>query len=475
MQTSLELLGEDRRGQLCFGHYPEGFITVSPSGAVRKLDPRNGLPGTTVSCYLADREGNEWLGLFDGGLVRLQPRRFSVLGESTLTAPVYSICEDHLGSIWVGSSFGGVYRFEGTNAIRYGASDLPLTDVWSLFEDSRSNLWVGTSAHGVYQFRGDHFVSMFDRSQISDRVNAIYEDRKGRIWFGHWSGLACYADGQLSRVPMPRFSDDYEVVAIAADGQDRLWLGTKGAGLFCLQDGRFSAFTVTNGLLSNLAWSLFVDRNDTLWVGTADGGLSCWRDGRFVNFTTRDGLADQTVCHILEDSQGRFWFSSPHGVFSAQRQALEAFARGEIKTFSCTAFDQSDGMLSAACTCAFQPSGCATRDGRLLFPTLKGVAVVRPDAVEANTVPPPVLIEEVTVGGTVHELLGPATLTTKPGRSRLEIRYTALSFSAPEKVRFKYRLEGLEPDWVEGGTKRVAEYHVPAARALPVPGPSLQR
>ena len=70
VQTSLELLGEDRRGHLCLGRYPEGFVTVSPEGTVRKLDPRNGLPGTTVSCYLADREGNEWLGLSDGGLVR---------------------------------------------------------------------------------------------------------------------------------------------------------------------------------------------------------------------------------------------------------------------------------------------------------------------------------------------------------------------------------------------------------------------
>jgi signal transduction histidine kinase/ligand-binding sensor domain-containing protein len=465
VQTSLELLGEDRWGNFCLGRYPEGFVTVSPEGTVRKLDPRNGLPGTTVSCYLADREGNEWLGLFDGGLVRLQPRRFSILGESLLTTPVYSVCEDHTGSIWAGSSFGGVYRFHGTNATRYGPGDLPLTDVWSIFEDSRSNLWVGTSSHGVYQFQDGRFVSMFDRSRISDRVNAIYEDRRGRIWFGHWGGLACYADGQLTRVPMPWFSDDYEVVAIAEDRKDRLWLGTKGAGLFCLQDGEFTSYTTTNGLPSNLAWSLFVDRHDTLWIGTADGGLSCWRDGRFVNFTTRDGLADNTVCHILEDSTASFWFSSPHGVFSTRRTALEAFVRGESKTISCTAYGQSDGMLSAACTCAFQPSGCMTRDGRLLFPTLKGVVAVSPAAVVANHLSPPVFIEEVTIGGKIHDLSGPETLTTMPGQSRLEIRYTALNFSAPEKVRFKYRMEGLDPTWVDYGTKRVVDYsYLPPGR-----------
>src|SRR5579859_967403 len=148
VQTSLEVLGEDRNGALCLGRYPEGFVTVSPDGIVSKLDAGNGLPGATVSCYLSDREGNEWLGLFDGGLVRLQPRRFSLLGGAALTTAVYSICEDHEGGIWVGSSFGGVYRFEGTGVMRYGASAMPLTDIWSLFEDSRSNLWVGTSSHG---------------------------------------------------------------------------------------------------------------------------------------------------------------------------------------------------------------------------------------------------------------------------------------------------------------------------------------
>ena len=393
------------------------------------------------------------------GLVRLQPRRISILGESLLTTRVYSICEDHTGSIWVGTSFAGIYRFDGTNVTRYGPDKMPLTEVWSIFADSRSNLWVGTSSRGVYQFRDGRFASKFDRSRISDRVNAIQEDRHGRIWFGHWGGLACYADDQLTRVDMPWRSDDFEVVAIAADRQDRLWLGTKGAGLFCLQSGRFTSYTTANGLPSNAVWSLFVDRSDTLWIGMADGGLSCFRDGRFVNFTTRDGFAEQTVCHILEDSTGRFWFTSPHGVFSARRAVLEAFMRGESKTIPCLTYSQSDGMSSAACTCAFQPSGCMTHDGRLLFPTLKGVAVVRPDAVAVAPRPPPVFIQEIAIGDKVHEFSGrPARLTSPPGRSRLEIRYTALNFSAPEKVLFRYRLADLDSAWVNCGSKRSVDY-----------------
>jgi len=458
VQTSLEPLGEDGWGRLCFGRYPEGFVTVSEDGRVTKLNSSNNLPGETVSCYLADREGNEWLGLFDGGLVRLQRRRFTILGGSALTTPVYSICEDHEGAIWVGSSFGGIYRFQGTNMVRYGASDLPLTDIWSLFEDSQSNLWVGTSSHGIYQFHDDRFVPMFDRTQISDRVDAIYEDRKKRLWFGHWSGLACYVDGKLTKVPMPWFSDDYEVVAIASDNQDRLWLGTKGAGLFCLSDGKFTCYSTTNGLLSNLAWSLFVDKDNALWVGTADGGLSLWQDGRLVNFTPQDGLSDPTVCHIAEDFGGRLWLSSPHGVFSVEKAALKSFADGKTQNFVCASYDQSDGMLSAACTCAFQPSGCLTRDGRLLFPTLKGVAVLRTDAVAAKPIAPPVVIEDVIVDGKAQDLSRLAALTVPAGKTRLEIRYTALNYSAPEKLRFEYRMEGLDSSWMEVGAKRSVDY-----------------
>ncbi|HEX3718799.1 MAG TPA: two-component regulator propeller domain-containing protein [Verrucomicrobiae bacterium] len=458
VQTSLEPLGEDRWGRLALGRYPEGFVTVAANGSVARLDSANGLPGATVSCYLADREGNEWLGLFDGGLVRLQIRRFSILGGSSLTIPVYSICQDHEGEIWVGSSFGGVYRFEGSNMVRYGASDLPLTDIWSLLEDSQSNLWVGTSSHGVYQFRGDHFIPMFDRTRISDRVDAIYEDRKKRLWFGHWSGLACYADGRLTKMPMPWSSDDYEVVAIADDNQDRLWLGTKGAGLFCMKDGKFTSYTTANGLPSNLAWALFVDKEDTLWIGMADGGLSRMRDGQFANFSSRDGLADETVCHIAEDHLGRLWFTSPHGIFSAEKTALEAFARHETESFACASYDQSDGMLSAACTCAFQPSACMTPDGRLLVPTLKGVVVVRTDAVTAKPPPPPVVIEDVIVDGKSRDVSLAPILTAPAGKTRLEIHYTALSYSAPEKVRFKYRMEGLDSAWVDGGANRSVDY-----------------
>jgi signal transduction histidine kinase/ligand-binding sensor domain-containing protein len=458
VQTSLAPLGEDRWGNLCLGRFPEGYIIVSQDGTVTRIDSAQGLPGTTVSCQLTDREGNQWLGLVDGGLAQLRPRRFSMLGGLALTTPVYSICEDHQGCIWVGSSFGGVYRFRGTNMTRYGASDLPLTDVWSLFEDSQSNLWVGTSSHGVYQFHDGHFKPMFDRTQISDRVDAIHEDRQGRLWFGHWSGLACYAKGRLTRIAMPWASDDCEVVAIASDKKERLWLGTKGAGLFCLSQGKFTSYTTANGLPSNLAWSLFVDRDDTLWIGTADGGLTRLREGQLANFTARDGLPDTTVCHITEDASQRLWLDSPHGVFSVAKSALEAFVRGQTEGFSFVSYDQTDGMLSSSCTCAFQPSGCQTRDGRLLFPTLKGVVVVRPDRADANTLPPPVLIEEVAVEDHDYDMTRRANLTVPAGKTRLTIRYTALSYAAPEKVRFKYRMLGLDSNWTDAGAKRAVDY-----------------
>jgi len=248
------------------------------------------------------------------------------------------------------------------------------------------------------------------------------------------------------------------VVTLIDDRQGRLWIGTKGAGLLSWENGKYTAYSASNGLPSNLAWSLCVDHENRLWIGTADGGLSWLHNGQFVNFTKPDGLADETVCHIEEDQKGRLWFTSPHGVSFVDERALEAFARGEVSSFSCTSYGQSDGMLSSGCTCAFQPSGCVTRDGRLLFPTLKGVAVVRPDAVEANPAAPPVRVEEVSIDGASRTLDGSATLRGPPGKARVEIRYTALSFSAPEKVRFKYRMEGLDTGWVDAGGKRVVDY-----------------
>ena len=187
------------------------------------------------------------------------------------------------------------------------------------------------------------------------------------------------------------------------------------------------------------------------------------RDGKFTNYTTDRGLYSNGVFQILEDARGHFWMSSNQGIYRVSRQQLDDFAAGKTATITSTVFGKSDGMLNMECNGGRQPAGIKARDGKLWFPTQDGVAIIDPEAVLFNPLPPPVVIESATLKGVSVPLLG--GLRIEPGQDNLEIRYTGLSFIKPEQLRFRYQLEGLDKDWTEAGTRRTAYYpYLPPGR-----------
>jgi len=200
-----------------------------------------------------------------------------------------------------------------------------------------------------------------------------------------------------------------------------------------------------------------------LWIGTYGGGLNRFRDGRFTVYTTDHGLPDNVIYQILDDGQGNLWMSSNRGIFRISKKELNEFARGKITSVASAVYGTADGMKSAECNGGNQSAGCKTRDGRLWFPTTKGVVVVDPTNIRTNALPPPVAIEQVMVDKKPIALDGRAE--APPGRGELEVHYTALSFLDPSKVRFQYRLEGYDESWVEAGPRRVAYYtNIPPGR-----------
>ena len=470
--SSAVYLGEDAQGRLCVGTAAEGLFRVTSQGQVLQLSSRDGLPGNHVHCLTRDREGSEWLGLTDGGLARVRSRRFQSLTSDRVrpSPPILSVCEDHTGGIWLGSDGEGLSCWQNGHLTRYGRKLLPGRSIAAVLEDSRNELWVGTLDAGCFRFQAGGFVPAVDAALVGGRVTALYEDRRGRLWLGTPAGLIAYEDGRFAAYPGPDVLGRFEVRVMLQDQQDRLWVGTRDKGLLCLKEGRFTLFRRTDGLAHDSVCSLYADSDQSLWVGTDGGGLSRFRDGRFVNFTTGAGLPDDVIGHITQDRRGNFWFSSRKGVFRAAKRDLDAYARREQTIIPCVVYDQSDGLPSPECSSASQPSGWTTRQGRLLIPTRKGVAVIQPDTVEVNPLPPPVLIEELRVD---EQILSPRPgvagppgaaarpnplLEIPPGSSRLAIQFTALSFMAPEKVRFRHKLEPLEHDWVETALPRVASY-----------------
>jgi signal transduction histidine kinase len=270
----------------------------------------------------------------------------------------------------------------------------------------------------------------------------------------------------------------HPITVIGEDHEGAMWIGSDGGGLDRFKGEQRFHFDKQRGLLSDLIRTLYLDEQGVVWIGTAGGGLSRWRDGQIFTFTTREGLPDNTVSQILEDQHGRLWLGSSRGIVCVSKIELEDLAAGKIPAIYPLVYGRTEGMLSEECTGGFSPAGLKTKSGLLLFSTLKGVVVVDPRPLVDETVPPTVMLEEVLLDGvpdTQFRISAPAlggptararsqqaqlgALRISPGRHRLEFRYTGVSFDSPERVRFRYRLDSLDSDWLEAGTRRSALYN----------------
>jgi diguanylate cyclase (GGDEF)-like protein len=296
-------------------------------------------------------------------------------------------------------------------------------------------------------------------------VNSILEGRDGTVWIGTGGGLSRLSAGKLSTFTTREGLSSDQVSALLEDRAGTLWIGTYGAGLTLLSGGTFSHVGEREGLSGSTVLSLLEDGDGTVWIGTSDGGLCRFRGGRVSCVNSRLGLHDDGVFQVLEDGERSFWLSSNSGVSRVRRADVEAVLDGRLGRLPPpTVYGAADGMPSRQCSGGSVPNAWKSPDGRLWFATAKGLAIVDPERIPVNTVPPRVLVESVEVNGRrLEAAAGP--LDVPAGRGRLEVDYTALSFLGPDRVFFKYRLEGFEPDWIEAGTRRTAYYtNLPAGR-----------
>jgi ligand-binding sensor domain-containing protein/signal transduction histidine kinase len=469
-------LCEDRENRLWVATLGSGLFRYDPNGEVLHLTSENGLPTDFVRCVTEDREGNVWVGTEGGGLCRLKQSIFRTYGvkEGLASDQVMAVAEARDGGLWISTDGNGLDHWQNGKVQHYGFNEgLRNGNVWSVVEDRHGIVWAGTW-DGLYELDGGKFSGLSDGQTIGWQVLAMYEDAAGNLWLGQqaFGGITRLRNAERDVVKIPGTSANLDVRTFMEDHDGNLWVGTSEDGLYRIKNGNVTHFGRKDGLGSDSIWCLYVDGQGVLWVGACRGGLSRWQDGRFITWTTKNGLINNVICQILEDARGNLWLGSYGGVFRISKEELNQSASAPDRRVHCVAYSLEDGLPSLECQGGFQPSGYKARDGRLCFPTIKGLVVVNPERVSRNSLPPTVVIEDVIVDGTPNSgtgesgkaSLGLAAKTSiPPGNRRIEFQYTALSFSAPNGVRFKYRLEGLEKDWEDAGTKRAAVYsHVPA-------------
>jgi len=456
---------ETKKGVLVVGTADRGLYLIFPgqTGKPLHFDHTSGFPSDWVISLCEDREGNLWVGTGGGGLVILRPNNIETVSppDQWQGRSVLSVCPGQDGALWIGTEGAGLYRFQNDSWNNYGAGQgIRNSYVWSLAEDAHGRLWAGTWGGGLFVQNGDRFEFAPGMANITMPMPALLSARDGGLWIGTAVGLLRYQADQTNWFTESQGQALRDVRAVVEDNQGAVWFGMAGGGLACLKDNLINRFQTADGLSSDFIECLHFDKDGALWIGTFGGGLDRIKNGRFSVINRKQGLPNSVIGDIEEDGRGFFWMSSHNGIIRVSEAELNRCADGKTNEVHCQTYGINDGMPTIECSEGLQPAGCKTADGRLWFPTSKGLVAVNPLDVETNSLPPPVEIEVMQVDDQpVTNETARAPIKVSPGRHRFEFQYTGLSFVDPEKVQFKCRLNGFETEWENAGTKRTANYN----------------
>ena len=462
---SSRILLELTDGTIAGGSADSGLFLWRRGQRPQIFDVAGGLPHPRVRGLWEDTEGNLWVATGGGGLAMVHIAPFRELrppGGWTGRA-VLAVSPARSGGLWIGTEGGGLYRWRENEWQQFGKDDgMENPYVWSLLEDSNGQLIVGTwGGGGVFRRTPDGRFVRDSRIDPTMPVLALLADREGSIWYGTGAGLFGGRAAVLARdgAPIATGNRVVNLRSLAEDKEGNIWAGLLGGGLAVRRpDGRHDTLRQVDGLSSDQVLSLCPAADGGLWIGTVGGGLNRHKNGRFSAVTTAQGLPSNTIRHLLADGLGFLWLDTGNGVFRVSEQSLHDCADRRIAAVAGEVYGRSEGLPSEEITGA-QAALTRTADGRLWFCTAKGLAYVDPGSLRVNRTAPQLLIENLTVDG----LLRPSTggiMAVLAGPRRLQIRYTAFNYSAPEKTRFRTRLVGIEEHWTEAGTAREAVFHL---------------
>ncbi len=468
----------DSQGGLWMAYTEGGLIHVSSVGKLSAVTTKQGLPSNRVRTMTQDREGNVWASLERGGLVRIRPRLFQSIGsrEGLSDIVTTSVCEDSGGAIWLGTLGGTVSRWNQRGCTNF---TLPLQgthcEMTTVFPDKDGRVWIGSHGNGLWLCEAGQFRQVLAPGRSGVNIRGLFVSRDGCVWIASQDGLFRLVSGELQRVLVPKSEADYPA-ALAEDAGGRIWVAMNSGALACCDGERVSSFEPAEAAIHCRFSAVLADAGGTVWIGTLGAGLLRFRDGVFSGLATRNGLPADNITQVLDDGNGCLWLGSPVGVICVRKAALEAWFQSSKEVFTgLHAYGRNDGLPTVGCAIASQPTAWLGRDGRLWFATSKGLAAVQPQDTGSPERPPLVVLEELRVDGqpgraadwpndgtaapmSLAASPGGSPIQLTPGRHHVEFRYTGLSFTDPERIRFQYMLDGLETAWVES-TERTASYH----------------
>lgn len=443
---------QDKAGTIWFGtdkgltRYAKGKLTTVP----KKLEWGN----NTIQTIFPDESGNLWLGTYRYGIVLLKDGKFNNYTPiEGLSHNIVNVTYPEGDRVWVGTH-NGLSLIEENEIKNFALGDVTTGNrVRDIIKSHTGELWICTY-DGLIKFEDSRIKRKFTIKDglSSNRLRVIEEDKKGNLWIGTQDGLNLFAHGTFKVFDHTNGLENDFIMSLLSDRKDNLWIGTNGGGIYKYDGKSFETFNTYNGLPSDVIFQMYEDDDGVLWIGT-NSGLVRYDQGQFHVFSNKDGLLSNTIFQVIEDNRGDLWLTSNKGVSRISKKILNNIAEGSSDQLPVVRnFSKSDGMIASEIT---GPSiSGKDNKGRLWFSTVKGVSSIDPDNIPVNTVPPLLLIEKLVVNDSVYH----KDQAIPAGRHRYEFHYTGLNYKAPNKIRFKYKLENFDREWIDVGTRRTAYY-----------------
>lgn len=454
---------EDSEGKIWIGTVGGG-ISIYHKNKFFTFEKEAGLTSNVVRSLFKDRENNMWAGTFGGGLNLFRKGLFSSISSNDGLSDdvIFALLESSNGDIYAGTYGKGIniIHTDGTVKILNSTNGLSGDIPGAIFEDSTGKIWIGsygTDLDIIDKKGGIKRFSKKDGLEMSTIVS-IFEDEEGTIYLGGYNhSLSVYKNGKFNTFAREGILKNRNLWAIEQDKDGYILLGTDGAGIVKMKNNEFTVIDKEKGLSDNRITSIYKDNENILWIGTYDNGINIiGTDGKISHIRKSDGLFDDTIYAIVEDNDKNIWMSSNRGLFSSEKQGLLDFASNKTSSVKSNVYSWKDGMPSNECNGGFQRAGIKTRDGRLMFPTIKGIAVMDPESKKEKPFMPDPVITSVWVDGQKQK--SDVEYFLEPDTSKIRIEFTAPFFSLPEKIGFRYKLSGFDKNWITAEKSKSAEY-----------------
>ncbi len=448
----------DRAGNLWNGS-AGGLDRCSGGKVVPYVDHYGNKPGS-VDALFEDREGCLWIGT-SAGLYRLTDRRaYTLPMKAGVGGLALAVTQTRDGAVWVSSWDDGVNRLQ-DGAFTHYAPGAPLSPdpVTLIYQAPDGVMWLGNRGSSLDRLEGNKVTTFVYTNGVptSRPVTAMIAGDDGTLLLGiSKRGLLQLRDGQIVPVPDAAEFASETVWTLARTRDGRLLMGTSKGLYEHGADQKWKPVAFRGVPQPVIVRALLEETNGTIWLATEDQGLIRWQNGEARGYDSRVGMVDDTLYSVLDDNLGSLWVSSGRGIARIRKSEFDELDRGSIPSLNCLTFGRADGLLSASSLGSGSPAAVRLADGRLMTATDQGVAVIDPHLLQVNIHPPAVMIESVVAD---DRPLPPGPAVSIPaGANRLEIHYNALSLIAPQRLRFRYQLEGSDPGWVEAGHGRTAIY-----------------